>query len=359
MKKPQYKPIEGYKGFDSALRCLNKQYEIGTVARCVGPLKLCENGLHFCTRPLDVLTYYSPVHRNRFAKVVSRGKTVCDGPDTCSNPCLTTKHATTVLDIQEEISLKDLVIAQNAQDRMDRPNCKVLLPDDIEAPRLAVKGMLSLDDNIDPVIAISVKPYSSSYCEATFGMTAVSVALAKGSLATSLYCRSIAVACGCYSAAWTQYDASVAIARGYDSVVMCSGTYSVGVAMDSKTAILLDGAHSVAFVPHSTGCEVKLSNHCQTAIVCPGNDVRVTGKHCVVVFAAEPFGTETLELVAGTVVIIPVGIQTPNHATKRMRVCRIMLEVGSEECKISGDRFQTTGAALLMRALVLAGEVDG
>lgn len=358
MKKPQYKPIEGYKGFDSALCCLNKQYMIGTVARCVGPLKLCENGLHFCTRPLDVLTYYSPV-RNRFAKVVSRGKTVCDGPDTCSNPCLTTKHATTVLYIQEEISLKDLVIAQNAQDRLDRPNCKVLLPDDIEAPRLAVKGMLSLDDNIDPVIAISVKPYSSSYCEATFGMTAVSVALAKGSLATSLYCRSIAVACGSYSAAWTQYDSSIAITRGNDSVVMCSGPYSVGVAMDSKSALLMHGTDSIAVVPRSMGCEVHMEHNYQTAVVCPGNNVFVKGRWCIVVFTGEPWGSEQLDLTAGTTVVIPVGIRWADHGSPRKRIRRIILEVGSEEFKISGDSFQTTGAALLMRALMLAGEVGG
>jgi len=52
--------MKGYKGFDKDWKCKGLQYKIGEVVNHKGEKKLCNNGLHFCENPLDVLKYYSP-----------------------------------------------------------------------------------------------------------------------------------------------------------------------------------------------------------------------------------------------------------------------------------------------------------
>ena len=348
MKKSKYKPVYGYKGFDSLFCCINKQYEVGKTARCFGAPKLCSNGLHFCTRPIDVLTYYGPTHGSRYAKVVAKGMTLnaSSNPDSLDQ-CLSSKHVTTVLDVTKEISLKDLIFEQNEMDFKEKSNCEVILSEDMDKPRLVVKGT-ALDDVIEPTVSISTRPYSSSFCEATFGMTVVSVAMGLGSMATGMWSRSIAVACGPYSAVWTRQTCSVAVARSYDTVILCSEAFSTGVALEPRVVMFMEGRNSVATVPCSANCIVHLNAAEQTAVVNPGNNVIVKGKNCVVVLTAEPFGYEQYVLIAGTTVIVPIGIQVSTEKTPRKRIRHILIEV---------DRtLRMSGESLLSRALTLAGE---
>ena len=46
-----------YKATDKDMKCRGFQYELGKTAEVKGDIELCENGLHACEMPLDVLCY--------------------------------------------------------------------------------------------------------------------------------------------------------------------------------------------------------------------------------------------------------------------------------------------------------------
>ena len=64
--------MKGYKGFYKGLICRGKQYAENTVFE-EPEANICENGMHFCKKPFDVLAYYSFVNDdyelNEFAEV--------------------------------------------------------------------------------------------------------------------------------------------------------------------------------------------------------------------------------------------------------------------------------------------------
>ena len=72
--------MKGYKGFDRELKCRNMQFEVGKEFSVDGRLELCENGLHFCKFPLDVVKYYD-FNDSRFAEVESIGEVLDNNPD--------------------------------------------------------------------------------------------------------------------------------------------------------------------------------------------------------------------------------------------------------------------------------------
>ena len=55
-----------YKATDKDMKCCGFQYELGKTADVKGDIKLCENGLHACEMPLDVLGYYAPGNGSRY-----------------------------------------------------------------------------------------------------------------------------------------------------------------------------------------------------------------------------------------------------------------------------------------------------
>ena len=55
-----------YKATDKDMKCRGFQYELGKAAEVKGDIKLCENGLHACEMPLDVLCYYAPGDGSRY-----------------------------------------------------------------------------------------------------------------------------------------------------------------------------------------------------------------------------------------------------------------------------------------------------
>ena len=64
--------MKGYKGFNKGLICRDKQYAENTVFE-EKEANICENGMHFCKFPFDVLDYY-PIfdedgEYNEFAEV--------------------------------------------------------------------------------------------------------------------------------------------------------------------------------------------------------------------------------------------------------------------------------------------------
>ena len=55
-----------YKATDKDMKCRGVQYELGKTAEVEGDIELCENGLHACEMPLDVLGYYAPSDGPRY-----------------------------------------------------------------------------------------------------------------------------------------------------------------------------------------------------------------------------------------------------------------------------------------------------
>ena len=55
-----------YKATDKDMKCRWFQYELGKTAEVEGDIELCENGLHACEMPLDVLGYYAPSDGPRY-----------------------------------------------------------------------------------------------------------------------------------------------------------------------------------------------------------------------------------------------------------------------------------------------------
>ena len=93
----------GFKGFDYNFCCQGMQYATNEEFRITNKKKLemCENGLHFCVKPTDVLGYYPPFRdgaRSRYAKVTATGKVVKS-----PHKCVARK-----LQIHDEYSLLDL-----------------------------------------------------------------------------------------------------------------------------------------------------------------------------------------------------------------------------------------------------------
>nr|DAH33149.1 MAG TPA: hypothetical protein [Caudoviricetes sp.] len=69
--------MKGYKGFRKGLICKGKQYAENTVFE--EEAVICENGMHFCKNPFDVLDYYGFVDEkgsmNEFAEVEALAET--------------------------------------------------------------------------------------------------------------------------------------------------------------------------------------------------------------------------------------------------------------------------------------------
>ena len=98
--------MKGYKAFGKGMVCLGKQYEENKIFE-EGEAKVCEKGMHFCKRPLDVLDYYPLVDEDgnmtEFAEVESLDKPVTDDNK---------KYCSKKLKIGAKISFAKLVQAE-------------------------------------------------------------------------------------------------------------------------------------------------------------------------------------------------------------------------------------------------------
>ncbi len=64
--------LKAFKGFDRDLQCRGHQFEVGQEYRIEGGAKLCHNGFHACTNPIDILEYYPPA-TSRYCEVEMLG----------------------------------------------------------------------------------------------------------------------------------------------------------------------------------------------------------------------------------------------------------------------------------------------
>lgn len=97
--------MKGFKAFKKGLICRDKQYAENTVFE-EDNAKICESGMHFCVKPLDVLDYYPLVdddgNMSEFAEVEALDEVKTDDNK---------KYCTKKLKIGAKISFPALVLA--------------------------------------------------------------------------------------------------------------------------------------------------------------------------------------------------------------------------------------------------------
>ena len=106
--------VIGYKGFDSKLRGLGMQFEVGKTFEVDGDPKTVRNGMHFCTEPFGVFDYYPRRCGNRYCIVEALGQISTDNN-------LNTRASTNKMRIIEEISEDEMVrIQKEYRDSLDK-----------------------------------------------------------------------------------------------------------------------------------------------------------------------------------------------------------------------------------------------
>ncbi len=106
--------VIGYKGFDSKLRGMGMQFEVGKTFEVDGDPKTVRNGMHFCTEPFGVFDYYSRRCGNRYCIVEALGQISTDNN-------LNTRASTNKMRIIEEISEDEMVrIQKEYRDSLDK-----------------------------------------------------------------------------------------------------------------------------------------------------------------------------------------------------------------------------------------------
>nr|DAG22019.1 MAG TPA: hypothetical protein [Bacteriophage sp.] len=93
-----------YKTTDKDMKCRGFQYELGKTAEVDGDIELCENGLHACEMPLDVLSYYAPGDGSRYFEA--------EMEDVSEKRSGDTKRVGKKLTLSAEIGIPGLVKAQ-------------------------------------------------------------------------------------------------------------------------------------------------------------------------------------------------------------------------------------------------------
>lgn len=106
--------VIGYKGFDSKLRGMGMQFEVGKTFEVNGDPKTVRNGMHFCTEPFGVFDYYPRRCGNRYCIVEALGQISTDDN-------LNTRASTNKMRIIKEISEDEMVrIQKEYRDSLDK-----------------------------------------------------------------------------------------------------------------------------------------------------------------------------------------------------------------------------------------------
>ena len=93
-----------YKATCKDMKCRGFQYELGKTVEVEGDIELCENGLHSCAMPLDVLGYYAPGDGSRYFEA--------EMEDVSEKRSGDTKRVGKKLTLSAEIGIPGLVKAQ-------------------------------------------------------------------------------------------------------------------------------------------------------------------------------------------------------------------------------------------------------
>ena len=77
--------VKGYKVFNPAWTCRDKQYTCPGKFEEDVSLSVCNRGMHFCKKAIDCFRYYNFDPNNRVAEVIAYGKVAEDGDKCCTD----------------------------------------------------------------------------------------------------------------------------------------------------------------------------------------------------------------------------------------------------------------------------------
>ena len=243
--------IRGYKAFDKDLRCIGFQYEVGREYKCEKAV-LCEEGFHFCEKPLDVLDYYGVIRYgflNRYCEVEGSGD--IDKREYSNKVCCTK------IKIVRELTLKEL-IEEGIKDFGGKA--------DKISEKENFSRVVSNYDNSSLAFNYhqSSAAISTGHCSMVRNMGLDSVALSTGdssiannsglfALAKTTGLLSIAVASSNGSISKTTGEFSVSVNTGDDSLASNEGSISVAVNIGENSRASTEGFDSIAFVSGTHG----------------------------------------------------------------------------------------------------------
>lgn len=276
--------VHGFKGFDKNFQCRGMQYKVGETYTVDGELVCCENGLHFCTNPMDVFWYYDPVRPNRYAEVTALGKTagLQDSDDS--------KLCTNKLSIDSELSLVEYCNKAIHNRLRDMPDMHIRSAASICNRRFALccsVETICIDDNrygvayeVDASISITTRRNSVSF---TSSITGLAVTYGGESIAKGHY----AIGRGRDSVGISDKEFGLAVAPGGRAITCCD--YSTAVC-GSSAALTLEGAYNVG--------------------VMYGMYADVRGKNCILI-VRDIANIMELKLRKGTLVVLAEFSRTP------------------------------------------------
>ena len=256
-------PIKGYKGFESGLICLGKQYKVGEVFTEPEAIP-CERGIHFCKNPLHVLKFYPPISNtgipNEYAEVEVLEESITDD---------NIKFCTTKLKVVRKLSLDELIQAgieytlkhsQNVKESTDAYSA------------VANTGVYSAASNI-------------GYCGAVVNAGDYSTASNTGNynaVTNTGDCSTASNTGYCSAASSTGYR-SVVINTGYYSAASNTGEHSTATNTGNYSSVTNTGDYSIA---SNTGfCSIASNTGVRSAVTNTGDysTASVSGKHSVAV----------------------------------------------------------------------------
>lgn len=223
--------MKGYKGFNKGLICRGKQYAENTIFE-EPEANICENGMHFCENPFDVLDYYGFVAKNgelnEFAEVEALDETQTDDNK---------KYCTTKLKIGAKLSLVEFVkmCAETAKDLNDSRNY-VRVSSSEHGIQIGVTGWGS---------DVAIAGFNSKV--ASIGGSSTVASTGSHSYVVSTGDDSIIVSAGGYSTIDTAGDSFK---------IVSTGDHSMITAVGNKSDIVSTGDHSQVI---STGTSCSIS----------------------------------------------------------------------------------------------------
>lgn len=292
--------VTGFKGFRADFTCRGLQYAVGKTVSVSGPLRMCENGLHFCKNPLEVFNFYEPSEGFRYARVSS-------GDEVLSTD-FGTKCCASSLTVGEELSVEDMIYATRGWFREHVQN--------VEGFSETVTSVIGTGLSDVFVISASRKYYvpvsaclavGAGFQNCVVNHHGMAITLGATSLALSAaQYKAVAISEGPASAASADYPCSVAIAKGGMSVAHTDGYSSVAVTQDYFSLSILGGANSMAMSTSSTST-VLVKPQAMNSMVMAAGDVIVQAPGCIVMICKSDFSIHaSITAVAGTRLFIPL-----------------------------------------------------
>ena len=232
--------MKGYKGFESGLICRGKQYAENTVFE-EDTAKICESGMHFCARPIDVLMHYPPCDEhgnlNEFCVVEALDDAVTDDGK---------KYCTKKLKVGEKIGLDGLIKAEVERVMADideiNEETKAVSSEDRSAAINSGDWSTAINSGGRSAAVNS----GDSSAAVNSGFRSVAINSGDSSAAVNSGYSSAAVNSGCGSAAINSGDRSAAVNSGFGSAAVNSGDRSAAINSGESSAAINSGEEGVA-----------------------------------------------------------------------------------------------------------------